>query len=70
MTKKRYRKLARAYFTFMNEWAKDTNRENLNMGDLYRRINNLENPIGMSKEEWWNALKPSAISFGMKLKGN
>ena len=70
MTKKRYRKLARAYFTGLNEWAK-VNRPNdtLNMGDLYARVAKLDNPIGMTRAEWWENLS-KGYTFGVGVKKN
>ena len=68
MTKKRYRKLARAYFTEINEWAKTNHSDTMNIGSLYRIVANLQNPNGMSREEWCEALlAPNHIKTGKRI---
>lgn len=65
MTKKRYRKLARAYFTRLNEWAKKNSPSStMDMGKLYRTISTFGNPIGMTRAEWW-AVFENTEHFGV-----
>ena len=71
MTKKRYRKLARAYFTRLNEHAKANKLGSMKMGQVYKAVRNLENPDGMTREEWWNKLSSTNVfgTFGVGVKG-
>lgn len=68
MTKKRYRKLARAYFTRLNEWGKANGNKQLNMGKTYKAISNLENPLNMTRAEWWETISKGE-TFGVGVKG-
>lgn len=68
MTKKRYRKLARAYFTRLNEWAKANNSTPMDMGELYKVIAKLGNPTEMSRAEWWARLAKGEV-FGVGERG-
>lgn len=67
MTKKRYRKLARSYFTRLNEWAKENNRDTMDMGKLYKAVATLQNPKSHTRAEWWEAIS-SADNFGVGSK--
>ncbi len=64
MTKKRYRKLCRAYFTRLNEWAKTHNSTPMEMGHVYRAIAAMSNPTGMTRAEWWTTLSKGEV-FGV-----
>lgn len=64
MTKKRYRKLARAYFTRLNEWAKANGSTVMDMGNLYKIISTMQNPIGKTRAEWWGCLSMGEV-FGV-----
>ena len=69
MTKKRYRKLARAYLTRLNEWAKANNSTQMNMGKMYKIISQMDNPKGMTRAEWWEIFsKEEVFGVGVKAK--
>ena len=61
MTKKRYRKLTRAYLTRLNEWAKVNNSTPMDMGKAYRAVSTMDNPNGMTRAEWWEALSNGEV---------
>ena len=63
MTKKRFRKLCWAYFTRLNEWAKSTGRQPMDMAAVYAALDNLA-PLGMSRSEWWETLS-KGNTFGV-----
>lgn len=64
MTQKRYKKLVRAYFTRLNEWAKETGRTPMNMGRVYKGIENMK---PTSRTEWWSILqKSNTFNVGVK----
>ena len=67
MTAKRYRKLCRAYFTRLNEWAKQ-NTKPMPMGSIYRAVSKMGNPTNMTRAEWWNAISQGEV-FGVGKKG-
>ena len=68
MTKKRFQKLVRAYFTRLNAWGKENGHQSLNMGDVYRRLRNI-NPleVGKTRAEWW-AVLAGGNTFGVGVK--
>lgn len=76
MTKKRFIKLTRAYFTRLNEWAKANNEKPMNMGRLYRQLENLaNNPMvdgegrRWTRAEWWeHASKHLSTVFDIGVK--
>ena len=78
MTKKRFERLCRAYFTRLNEWAKENGRPSMNMGRVYRCIPNISDNLGedefgrrRTREEWWNTLTsncPNSFGVGIKSK--
>jgi hypothetical protein len=68
MTKKRFRKLARAYFTRLNEWAKENNSSPMNMGQTYLAISKFDAPADMTRAEWWDRISSSANTFGVGIK--
>lgn len=69
MTKKRFNKLVRAYFTRMNEWAKEGNSTPIKrMGELYRCLPNIDpKAVGKTRAEWWKSLT-DGCSFGVGVK--
>lgn len=77
MTKKRFKKLARAYFTRLNEWAKANNETPMNMGKLYSRLENLATEVctdetgrKWTRAEWWGFVsKYNSSVFGVGVKG-
>lgn len=69
MTKKRYRKLVRAYFTRLNEWAKVNTDTTLDMGKCYRVVSSLANPDGMTRAEHWGKFAEMGNTFGVGVKG-
>ena len=77
MTKKRFMKLTRAYFTRLNEWAKANGEKPMNMGNLYRQLENLANNTMVdefgrkwTRAEWWGqASKHQSTVFGIGVKG-
>jgi hypothetical protein len=76
MTKKRFIKLARAYFTRMNEWGKANGKKPLHMGELYSRLEFLADfypngdPLEMTRAEWWEMIaKGDTFGVGVKQKG-
>lgn len=68
MTKKRFNKLCRAYFTRLNEWAKATGNKTMDMGDVYKRILNPIFPDGLTRAEWWAKLTELNDTFGVGVK--
>ena len=69
MSKKRFRKLARAYFTRLNEYAKENNLETMTMGQVYRVMAKLESPENMTRAEWWATLSQyDTFGVGVKVK--
>ena len=64
MTKKRYRKLCRAYFTRLNEWAKANGSTPMNMGSVYKSIAKIGTPTGQTRAEWWAILSKGEV-FGV-----
>ena len=68
MSKKRFRKLARAYFTRLNEWAKENNSTPMNMGQMYWAVSRFDAPEGMTRAEWWDRVSSSANTFGVGVK--
>jgi hypothetical protein len=67
MSKKRFRKLSRAYFTRLNEWAKEHGTP-MNMGQVYRAVSRFESPEDMTRAEWWDRISGSADMFGVGVK--
>jgi hypothetical protein len=73
MTKKRFSKLLRAYFTRLNEWAKKADPNNvMKMGQVYKRLSSERMlPAGMTRAEWWTKLKEINCNvFGVGEKQN
>ena len=75
MTKKRFEKLCRAYFTRLNEQAKKRGNETMNMGMLYKNLHNLTNHLGVdefgkerTREDWWKVLATNTNLFGVGIK--
>lgn len=64
MTKKRFRKLCRAYFTRLNEWAKANNSTPMNMGSVYNSIAKMGTPAEKTRAEWWAILSTGEV-FGV-----
>lgn len=75
MTKKRFQKLTRAYFTRLNEWAKANNEKPMNMGRLYSRLEKLstmeecidETGRKWTRAEWWSVFEKHD-NFGVGVK--
>ena len=66
MTAKRFQKLLRAYFTRLNEWAKEYDKPNvMDMGLCYRTLCSRKLPQGMTRQEWWDKLKEITDTFGV-----
>lgn len=75
MTKKRFQKLTRAYFTRLNEWAKANNETPMNMGKLYSRLEKLATEVctdetgrKWTRAEWWSYFEKH--NFGVGVKGS
>lgn len=76
MTKKRFKKLTRAYFTRLNEWAKENGEKPMNMGRLYSRLEKLatmeecidETGRKWTRAEWWRNFEKHS-NFGVGVKG-
>ena len=75
MTKKRFQKLTRAYFTRLNEWAKANNSKTMDMGEVYKCLSKLGNNLGedafgrkITREDWWNSLGKCGSTFGVGVK--
>ena len=68
MTKKRFRKLCRAYFTRLNEWAKANGSKTMNMGRVYKDTAKMGTPAGMTRAEWWAMLSKGGV-FGVGERG-
>ena len=75
MTKKRFIKLTRAYFTRLNEWAKANNGTPMDMGNVYRCLSKPSGDLGedafgrkITRAEWWNTLS-KGDTFGVGVKG-
>lgn len=64
MTKKRFRKLCRAYFTRLNDWAKANGSTPMDMGRVYKAIVKMGTPVGMTRAEWWAMLSKGGV-FGV-----
>lgn len=63
MTKKRYQKLLRAYMTRLHESAKGTYLgSKLNMGSIYKTIENNPRPLKGTRAEWWAEYSKLATS--------
>lgn len=69
MTKKRFQKLARAYFTRLNEWGKENGYDPLPMGKTYKALPKLANSTGKTRAEWWETVtKYNDFGVGIKTK--
>ena len=68
MSKKRFRKLVRAYLTRLNEWAKENESTPMNMKTVYWAVSNFDAPEGMTRAEWWGRISSSADTFGVGVK--
>ena len=78
MTKKRFQKLTRAYFTRLNEWAKANGSTPMkNMGKLYSQLEKLATDVccddetgkQMTRAEWWSIMR-KGNTFGVGVKGS
>ena len=68
MTKKRFKKLLRAYFTRLNERTKANNSTPLEMGRIYKTIStggNFKNFDNTTRKKWWDDLKTIADTYGI-----
>lgn len=68
MTKKRFKKLLRAYFTRLHERTKDSNGTPLELGRIYKTIStggNFENFDSTARKKWWDDLKTIADIYGI-----
>ena len=74
MTKKRFMKLTRAYFTRLNEWAKENGEKPMDLGSLYNRLDKLatmeecidETGRKWIRAEWWGVFEKNAFGIGVK----
>ena len=66
MTKKRFSKLLRAYFTRLHEWSKENpNASAMDMGEIYKAFAYGGTVKGTTREEWWNEFTASNHVFGV-----
>ena len=68
MTKKRFAKLCRAYFTRLNEWAKENNSTPMDMGKVYKHISKGGSFTDTTRAEWWAKLSSITNTFGVGVK--
>jgi hypothetical protein len=72
MTKKRFQKLTRAYFTELNAWGKANGCKPLPMGEVYRAMHKNTDPqnwCGKTRAEWWETVsKGNNFGVGVKAK--
>ena len=69
MTKKRFIKLTRAYFTRLNAWGKEDGCKPCDMGKLYKALPELAkvsstHPKKLTRAEWWGVLAKGDV-FGV-----
>ena len=71
MTRKKYAKLQRAFFTRLNEWAKANGTPRMDMGKVYKAISTKIPTImdnGMTRQQWWDELTKMGSVFGVGQK--
>ena len=68
MTKKRFEKLTRAYFTRLYEFGKAKG-EHLEISTIYRQLPKLASGCGMTRAEWWDKLSSIGYTFDVGMKG-
>lgn len=66
MTRKRFEKLARAYFTRLNEYGKENHYLPLNVGYIYKKIqqNEIVDYSKYTRQQWWDMIC-SGYNFGV-----
>lgn len=70
MTRKKYTRLTRAFFTRINEWAKANGTPTMDMGKVYKTISTNIPTImtnGMTRQQWWDELSKGEV-FGVGQK--
>lgn len=69
MTKKRFQKLVRAYFTELNTWGIEHGHNSMNMGEVYRCISKIDtSAVGKTRTEWWKSIAGNNFGVGVKAK--
>jgi hypothetical protein len=72
MSKKRFQKLVRAYFTALNEHGKSVGLASMDMKTLYRWTDEHTNPLEWcekNRAEWWeNVSKGNNLGVGVKTR--